>query len=188
MTQEIVAARRDLLALVLDALVPASGGFPGAGTLALDHVLAMAAASVELERLLSDGLRAVEAAGRAAGVAGFASLNADDRETVLRRVEQSHALLLQVVQHAPDVGRVEADVMETLAAPREEAPDAVRGIQGLEELDLAVAGAEERGADALVADLRLGEQREAQGVAVEAVRVGEPVHHDSDVMDPSHHG
>ena len=39
-----LAARRDLLALVLDTLVPADDGFPG-GSVALDHVLAMAAAS-----------------------------------------------------------------------------------------------------------------------------------------------
>ena len=38
-------AERALLIPVLDALIPASGDFPGAGTVALDHVLASAATS-----------------------------------------------------------------------------------------------------------------------------------------------
>ena len=84
-----VAAQRDLLALVLDALIPASGGFPGAGAVALDHVLAVAAASADLESLLSRGLQAVEDAARVGGGAGLGSLSPDDRETALRRVEQS---------------------------------------------------------------------------------------------------
>jgi hypothetical protein len=70
---------------------------------ALDHVLAMAAASAHLERLLSDGLRAVEVATRSATAAGFASLSADGREGVLRRVEQSHAEFFEaLVRHAYD--------------------------------------------------------------------------------------
>jgi Gluconate 2-dehydrogenase subunit 3 len=89
-TEARLATRRDLLALVLDTLVPASAGFPGAGAVALDHVLAMAAASADLDRLLSAGLHAVDEAGRTLGPAGFVSLSVDDREDVLRRVEQSH--------------------------------------------------------------------------------------------------
>jgi hypothetical protein len=54
-TRQTLAARRDLLALVLDTLVPASGEFPGAGAVALDHVLAVAAASADAERLLPTG-------------------------------------------------------------------------------------------------------------------------------------
>jgi hypothetical protein len=90
-TQGTVAARRDLLTLVLDTLVPAGDGFPAAGAVALDHVLAMAAASPDLDRLLAEGLRAVETAGLAGGAAGFAGLGSDGREHVLRRVELSHA-------------------------------------------------------------------------------------------------
>jgi hypothetical protein len=101
MTPETVAARRDLLALVLDTLVPASGGFPGAGATALDHVLGMAAASADLERLLSDGLRVVEETSQMDG--GFASLSADGREALLRRVEQSHAEFFEaLVRHTYD--------------------------------------------------------------------------------------
>ena len=92
-----------MLALVLDVLVPASDGFPGAATVAIDHVLAVAAASADVDTLLSDGLQAVEEATRALGAAGLASLGVDDREDVLRRVEQSHAEFFEaLVRHTYD--------------------------------------------------------------------------------------
>ena len=91
MTRPALTAQRDLLLVVLDTLVPADAGFPGAGAVAVDHVLAAAAASRDMDRLLDDGLRAVVQATRAAGAASLASLSVDDREAVLRRVEQSHA-------------------------------------------------------------------------------------------------
>ena len=98
-----LAAQRDLLALVLDALIPASGGFPGAGAVALDHVLAVAAASADLESLLSRGLQAIEETARADGAAGLAALGADAREHVLRRVEASQAEFLEaLVRHTYD--------------------------------------------------------------------------------------
>lgn len=90
MTTGALAARRDWLAVVLDTLVPAGDGFPGAGAVALDHVLAMAATSEDLDDLLSQGLRAIEDASGARDAAGFASSGLDDREGALRRVEQSH--------------------------------------------------------------------------------------------------
>jgi hypothetical protein len=95
--RETLAARRDLLALMLDSLVPPGDGFPGASSVALDHVLAMAAASVDLERLLSDGLRAVEEASRGDGQTDFASLTDEGREQVLRRVERSHAAFFEAM-------------------------------------------------------------------------------------------
>jgi hypothetical protein len=81
-----LSAERGLLIPILDALVPPSGDFPGAGTVALDHILAAAAASPELDALLC---RALHAIGAAAGPNRFASMSEDDRETVLRQVEQS---------------------------------------------------------------------------------------------------
>ena len=91
-----LAARRELLAAVLDTLVPGGGGFPGAGEVALDDVLAMAAASADLESLLSRGLQVVEETARAGG-ADFALLSPDGREHVLRRVEQSQAELFEAL-------------------------------------------------------------------------------------------
>jgi len=98
-----VAARRNLLAAVLDTLVPASGGFPGAGAIALDHLLTLAAGSPEIDALLSGGLGAIEEAARAAGAAGLAPLDQDARERVLRRVEQAHPVFFDaLVRHTYD--------------------------------------------------------------------------------------
>jgi hypothetical protein len=92
-----LAARRDLLALVLDALVPAGDGFPG-GSIAIDHVLAMAAASADAASILERGLQAIDETG-----AGFARLDADDRERALARVERTHAALFDaLVRHTYD--------------------------------------------------------------------------------------
>ncbi len=92
-----LAARRDLLALVLDALVPASDGFP-AGSVALDHVLAMAAASADLGAVLTRGLQAIDETG-----SGFARLDADERESALARVEGTHTALFDaLVRHTYD--------------------------------------------------------------------------------------
>ncbi len=98
-----LAAQRDLLVVVLDTLVPADAGFPGGGAVAADHVLAVAAASAEVDSLLAEGLQAVEQATRATGAAGLASLSVDDREAVLRRVEESHAVFFEaLVGHVYD--------------------------------------------------------------------------------------
>ena len=97
MSASPLAARRDLLALVLDTLVPAGDGFP-AGSVALDHVLAMAAASADVASVLE---RALQAIGDAAGV--FAQLGADDRERALARVEETRpAVFDALVRHAYD--------------------------------------------------------------------------------------
>jgi hypothetical protein len=102
-TRETIAARHELLAGVLDTLVPAGDGFPGAGAVALDHVLGRAAASADLARLLVDGLGAVEDASPTHEVGGFGSLAADGRESVLRRVEQSHPEFFEaLVRHTYD--------------------------------------------------------------------------------------
>jgi hypothetical protein len=89
-TPDPLATPRDLLAVVLDTLVPAGDGFPAAGAVAVDHVLATAAGSPDFARLLADGLCAVEAASRADDGVSLGARSVDDRETLLRRVEQSH--------------------------------------------------------------------------------------------------
>ena len=98
-----LAGSRNLLAVVLDTLVPSSAGFPGAGAIALDHVLAVAAGAPEIDALLSGGFAAIEDAARAAGDAGLAPLDQDARERVLRRVEQSHPVFFDaLVRHTYD--------------------------------------------------------------------------------------
>ena len=96
------AARRDLLAHVLDTLVPASGEFPVAGSAALDHVLATASASAEIDALLSRALDLVEDAARSI-TADFKALDIDGRERVLRLAEATDRLKFDaLVRHAYD--------------------------------------------------------------------------------------
>jgi hypothetical protein len=88
-------APRDLLVAVLDTLIPPGDGFPGGGEAAADHVLAMAAGSAELGRLLSRGLATLHA--------DFAALDGDRREDVLRRVEAADPAFFEaLVRHAYD--------------------------------------------------------------------------------------
>jgi gluconate 2-dehydrogenase subunit 3-like protein len=79
-----LADRRELLATVLDVLIPADAGFPGAGAIALDHVLSTAAASSETEALLARALRAISEA-----TADFSALGVDEREALLRETERT---------------------------------------------------------------------------------------------------
>lgn len=103
MTRGRLEAKRDLLTLVLDTLVPGGGEFPESGALALDHVLAMAGASAELELLLSRALEAIEEGTQGGAGRGFAGLSATQRENVLRRVEGSHPEPFEaLVRHAYD--------------------------------------------------------------------------------------
>ena len=80
-----LADRRELLAAVLDVLIPADAGFPPAGTIALEHVVSAAVVSAESEALLVQVLRAI-----AEGTADFSALGADEREGLLRETERTH--------------------------------------------------------------------------------------------------
>ena len=103
MTRERLEAKRDLLAAVLDALVPAAEGFPESGALALDHVLGIAGASAEAGSLLARALDAIEEAARAVEARGFAGLSVAQREDLLRRVERSHPEAFEaLVRHTYD--------------------------------------------------------------------------------------
>src|SRR2546422_8637749 len=95
--------------------------------------------------------------------------------------------LLERGQRLDDVRRVEAEMVKSLAVPGQEAPDARRRIQRLEQLDLALARAEQGRPYVLVRDRRLLEERQPERVAVEAIRVRQPIHHDADVVNASHH-
>jgi hypothetical protein len=97
-----LARRRDLLTHVLDTLVPASTEFPVAGSVALDHVLAVAHASSEVDALLSRALGLVEDTARSTA-ADFAALDVDGRERVLRLTEATDRLTFEaLVRHAYD--------------------------------------------------------------------------------------
>jgi hypothetical protein len=80
-----LADRRELLAAVLDTLVPADAGFPPAGAIALEHVRSAVVASGETEALLGRALRAI-----AEAAPDFSTLGADEREALLREIERTH--------------------------------------------------------------------------------------------------
>jgi Gluconate 2-dehydrogenase subunit 3 len=102
-TRGRLGAKRELLTLVLDTLVPAGEDFPESGALALDHVLAMAEASAELESLLSRALEAIEKETPGDAARGFVGVSATQREDVLRRVERSQPEPFEaLVRHAYD--------------------------------------------------------------------------------------
>src|SRR5262245_60874795 len=103
------------------------------------------------------------------------------------RVDQLDMHLLERRQRLDDVRRVEAEVVQPLAATLQEAPHTRRRIERLEQLDLGLTGAQQRGAYVLVRDRRLLEQGQSQRVTVEPVCVREPIHDDADVVDSSHH-
>src|SRR5207244_641677 len=103
------------------------------------------------------------------------------------RVEQLDLSLPQRGQRLGDVRGVEAQMVEPLAALGQEASDARRVVERLDQLDLALAGREQRGAYALVGQRRLLDQRQPQGVAVEAIGVLQTLHDDANVVNPSHH-
>src|SRR5262245_35044290 len=78
--------------------------------------------------------------------------------------------------------------MQALAAPGEEAPHPAAEVEGFEQLDLAVARGEQRRPNTLVGDFGLLDHGKAQDVAIESIRVGQPLHHDPDMMNASYHG
>ncbi len=89
---------RDMMALseaqaalasdVLDQVVPAGDGFPGAGELGVvRHLDEAAGADPKLERLLADGLTAIETASRRMHGADFADLADGQKAATLKQVE-----------------------------------------------------------------------------------------------------
>ncbi len=96
---------RRLLTAVLDCIVPAGNGAPGAGAIGVAASIERTlAASPPLRRLFVDGLVAIEveaARGDAEGaVQGFVALNTDAQFAVLRAVEETlPAFFAALVDH-----------------------------------------------------------------------------------------
>jgi len=92
-TRARLDAKRAMLVAVLDTLIPAAEGFPESGALALDHVLAIAAAALD----------AIDEAARVGGARGFAEGSAGEREDLVRGVERSHSEAFEaLVRHTYD--------------------------------------------------------------------------------------
>ena len=87
-----------------------------------------------------------------------------------RGVEHGHVAPSERVERPVDVGRLEAEVVKSLAALGEEARHARIRPRGLEQLDLAVAGGEEGRPHSLVRNLRFPEERKPERVAPERCR------------------
>ena len=86
---------------VLDQLVPARDGFPGAGELGVArHLSSVGASKPGLGRLFLDGLGAVESTSRRTHSSAFADLADDRKIEVLRTVEaESPGSFAMLVRH-----------------------------------------------------------------------------------------
>jgi len=119
------ARTRALLAGVLERIIPAGGGFPGAGDLGVADFVADAGARSQAERaLLARGLDLIESCARSAHSAGFAGLPDEHRDQVLRRVEaEDPAFFSALVRHAYRGYYSNARVVDLLGAgPRSPQP------------------------------------------------------------------
>src|SRR5262245_18103550 len=105
-----------------------------------------------------------------------------------RLVDQRQPGAPRALELRADVRGLEADVMEALAAALEELRHAARGVDRLEELDLAPPDREERRAHALVADGRLLRYPEPQRVLPEGEPVLEAANDEPDVVNARQHG
>ena len=83
-------AQRELLTRVLDRIVPAGGGLPGAGELGVGEFVESAAGSSPGQtRLLVDGLKLIEVTGGRHGSESFGELDDDAKDEVLGDVEST---------------------------------------------------------------------------------------------------
>ncbi len=91
----------ELASEVLDQLIPARGGFPGAGELGVArHLDDVAASKSDLGRLFQDGLAVIESTSREAHSTAFAGLTDDRKIEVLRTVEaESPEFFFKLVRH-----------------------------------------------------------------------------------------
>ena len=84
----LTAAQRELLSRVLDRIVPAGDGMPGAGELGVgEFVESAAGSSAGQTRLLVDVLTRIGIAGESHGSGAFGELDDAARDEVLRAVE-----------------------------------------------------------------------------------------------------
>jgi hypothetical protein len=83
-------AQRELLTRVLDRIVPAGDGLPGAGELGVaEFVESAGCSSPGQTRLLVDGLKLIEVTSGRSGSEAFGELDDDARDEVLGDVEST---------------------------------------------------------------------------------------------------
>lgn len=86
------SAQRELLAAVVDRIIPPGDGVPGAGEVGVgEHVEGICGISPKTRALLTNGLKAIEAASGQAHSQEFVSLSEGERTAILKRVESERA-------------------------------------------------------------------------------------------------
>ena len=80
-------AQAELVARVLDRIVPATDKMPGAGEIAVEYLDRFVAASAKHKRTFSNGLTGVELRARQSFSGNFADLSGEQQDEVLRQVE-----------------------------------------------------------------------------------------------------
>ena len=82
------SAQRELLAAVVDRIIPPGDGVPGAGEVGVaEHVEGICSVSPKTRALLTNGLKAIEAASGHAHSKEFGCLSEGERTAILKRVE-----------------------------------------------------------------------------------------------------
>jgi len=113
-----------------------------------------------------------------------AAADADPRPLV----DQLESRASRGLERRLDVIRAISHVVEAGSAPREELPDGRVRCERPQELDVALADAEQHGLDALLLDHLSVLERQAEAVAVQRERLVEVLDGDADVVDASEHG
>jgi hypothetical protein len=104
MVRVFPASQHPLIRAVLNRLIPAGGGFPGAGELdLLDHLDRAACSSAETRRMFVDGMRQIGVESGQRHGRAFEELAPAEQDAVLRHVESDRraffeALVSQVYQ------------------------------------------------------------------------------------------
>ena len=83
---------RELLAAVVDRIIPPGHGVPGACEVGVaEHVEGISGVSPQSRALLTNGLKAIEAASGRTHSKEFIALSDDDKTGVLKNVESRHS-------------------------------------------------------------------------------------------------
>lgn len=86
------SAQRELLAAIVDRIIPPGDGVPGAGEVGVaEHVEGIAGVSPQTRALLTNGLKSIEAASGQAHSKEFVCLSEGERTAILKRVESERA-------------------------------------------------------------------------------------------------
>ena len=87
----------DLVARVLDRIIPPSDRMPGAGEVAVAYLDGVVSASASLRRSFSHGLAQIQVRAHQAHAADFAALSGAQQDTVLRQVEAAEPAFFEAL-------------------------------------------------------------------------------------------